>query len=143
MTTPHGRRCGGFTLLEVLLVLVILVTLAGLAVGTYDGIRRAADIRAARAQIGLFESQLELYKLGVKNYPSTDQGLEALRTPPANLPNPDSWEGPYLNKPVPLDPWGNPYQYQFPGKTNTSSYDLWSFGPDGSDGSEDDVGNWK
>jgi general secretion pathway protein G len=141
-----GRRTrgvrSGFTLLEVLLVLVILVTLAGLAVGTYDGIRRGANIKAARAQIGLFESQLALYQMAVTDYPSTDQGLEALRNPPSDLLNPDSWEGPYLDKPVPLDPWGKPYQYQRDGKNNPNKYDLWSFGPDGTDGTADDIGNW-
>jgi general secretion pathway protein G len=141
-----GRRTrgvpGGFTLLEVLLVLVILVTLAGLAVGTYDGIRRGANIKAARTQIGLFESQLALYQMALTTYPGTDQGLEALRNPPTDLVNPDSWEGPYLDKPVPLDPWGNPYQYLCPGKSNPDKYDLWSFGPDLTDGTADDIGNW-
>jgi general secretion pathway protein G len=142
-----GRRTrgvpGGFTLIEVLLVLVILVTLASLAVNAYDGIRRKANINAARVQIGLFESQLALYQLSLTTYPTPDQGgLEALRNPPSDLANPDSWDGPYLDKPVPLDPWGNPYQYQFPGKSNPDKYDLWSFGPDLTDGTADDVGNW-
>jgi len=141
-----GRRTrgvpGGFTLIEVLLVLVILVTLASFAVNAYDGIRRKANINAAKVQIGLFESQLALYQLSMKDYPSTDQGLEALRNPPSDLANPDSWDGPYLEKPVPPDPWGNPYQYQYPGKNNQAKYDLWSFGPDMDDSTADDIGNW-
>jgi len=141
-----GRRTrgvpGGFTLIEVLLVLVILVTLASFAVNAYDGIRRKANINAAKVQIGLFESQLALYQLSMKDYPTTDQGLEALRNPPSDLVNPDSWDGPYLEKPVPLDPWGKPYQYQCPGKNNPYKYDLWSFGPNTTDGDADDVGNW-
>jgi general secretion pathway protein G len=138
----HRAVSGGFTLIEVLLVLVILVTLASLAVTAYDGIRKRANINAAKAMIGLFEGQLELYQLSIKIYPTTDQGLEALRNPPNDLLNPDAWDGPYLKKPVPLDPWGKPYQYEYPGKNNPYSFDLWSFGPDMIDGTADDIGNW-
>ena len=136
------RRPAGFTLIEVLLVMVILVTLAAFAVGAYSGIRKQANIDAAGVQIALFEDQLALYELGVRSYPTTDQRLEALRTAPADLVNPDSWAGPYLKKPVPLDPWDNPYQYESPGKHNPDSCDIWSFGPDGTDGTEDDIDNW-
>ena len=137
------RRRGGFTLIEVLLVLVILVTLASLAVTAYDGIQRKANTDAATVQIGLFKDQLALFKLSMKNYPTTDQGLEALVQAPADLVNQDSWAGPYIEGGmVPTDPWENPYQYESPGKYNQNSYDVWSFGPDGTDGTDDDVGNW-
>lgn len=147
MTVSHSRRraprgSGGFTLIEVLLVLVILVTLASLAVTAYDGIREKANKDAAKVQIGLFKDQLGLYKLTVRSYPTNDQGLEALRNPPGDLANADSWAGPYIEGTIPMDPWGNPYQYQFPGKNNANGYDLWSFGQNGTDGDEDDVGNW-
>ena len=143
MAISHPRRRrGGFTLIEVLLVLVILVTLASLAVTAYDGIRRRANINAAKAQIGLFETQLDLYKLSVTKYPSTAQGLNALWTEPSDLTDANVWDGPYLKKPPPNDPWNNPYQYEQPGKNNATSYDLWSWGPDGNSGTEDDIGNW-
>ena len=144
MTVSHSRRRrGGFTLIEVLLVLVILVTLASLAVTAYDGISKKANIDAATVQIGLFKDQLSLYKLSMKVFPTGEQGLEALLQAPSELTNPDSWAGPYIDaEAVPLDPWGKPYQYQQPGKNSTAEYDVWSFGPDGNDGTDDDVGNW-
>ncbi|MBN2476175.1 MAG: type II secretion system major pseudopilin GspG [Pirellulales bacterium] len=138
------RRRGGFTLIEVLLVLVILVILASLVVGGYSSARKKANLNAAKAQIGLFESPLKMYEFDVGAYPTTEQGLESLRNPPGDLPNPDKWgPDPYLEKNVPLDPWDNPYQYEQPGRNNPNSYDLWSFGPDGIDGTDDDVGNWE
>ncbi len=143
MTVSYSRPPrGGFTLIEVLLVLVILVTLASLAVTAYDGIRKRANIDAATVQIDLFKNQLTLYRHSVRDYPETDQGLEALRNPPANLGD-LPWDGPYMEGAVPVDPWGNPYQYEKPGRYNTESYDLWSFGPDKDDGTEDDIGNWE
>jgi general secretion pathway protein G len=142
MTISNSRRRrGGFTLIEVLLVLVILVTLASLAVTAYDGIRRDAYIKAATVQIGLFRSALDLYQLNVRWYPSTDEGLDALRYPPASVPE-GVWAGPYLKDPVPLDPWNMPYQYMSPGRYNVDSYDLWSLGPDCTDGTQDDILGW-
>lgn len=142
-TSRSRRRPAGFTLIEVLLVLVILVTLASLAVTAYDGIRKRANINAATVQIGLFEDQLRLYQLTVGSYPTTDQGLEALRTQPADLADPDKWDGPYMEGTVPTDPWGNEYRYESPGKYNPNSYDVWSPGPNGIEGDDDDIGNWE
>jgi general secretion pathway protein G len=136
------RRRGGFTLIEVLLVLVILVVLASLAVVAYGPIKRRADINSAKSQIGLFGTPLEMYQITVGIYPTTAQGLAALRTRPADLANPAKWDGPYLSSPIPLDPWGNPYRYSYPGLRNPDKYDVWSVGPDGINGTEDDVGNW-
>lgn len=141
-TRASRRRPTGFTLIEVLLVLVILVMLVSLVVGTYTTVQRKAQINAARAQIGYFETPLETYHLDLNMYPSTQTGLQALISPPADLPNPQKWSGPYLKKAIPLDPWDRPYQYMCPGRMNPTSYDIWSAGPDGVDGSEDDVGNW-
>jgi general secretion pathway protein G len=134
------RREGGFTLIEVMLVLVILVTLASLAVTAYDGIRERANKNAAIVQMGLFRSALDMYQLSVRWYPTTDEGLEALRYQPASVPV-GQWDGPYLKDPVPVDPWGNYYQYMSPGRYNVDSYDLWSLGPDGVE-SEDDILGW-
>ncbi len=139
----RNRRRGGFTLIEVLLVLVILVILVSLVVGGYTTAQRKAMTDAARAQIGLFKTPLSMYHLAMFNYPSTQQGLEALLNAPSDLGNSKKWDGPYLEEGVPLDPWGNPYQYESPGKFNTNTYDIWSFGPNQSDGDDDDIGNWE
>lgn len=138
-----SRRRRGFTLIEVLLVLVILVLLASMSVPLYQSYQRQANFKAAKSQIGLFETAIEGFQLNIGSYPTTEQGLNSLLAPPADLPNPSKWEGPYLKgNEVPLDPWGTPYQYRFPGDRNPNGYDLWSIGPDRTDGTEDDVGNW-
>ncbi len=139
----RNRPPGGFTLIEVLLVLVILVILVSLVAGGYISAQRRAMTDAARAQIGLFKTPLTMYHLSLFTYPSTQQGLEALLNPPSDLGNANKWDGPYLEESVPVDPWGNPYQYESPGKYNTETYDIWSFGPDQSDGTNDDIGNWE
>jgi len=109
---------------------------------TYFSIMRTANRNAVEAQIGLFDQALELYRINLKEFPTTEQKLQALREPPADLEDEDQWNGPYLNKEIPLDPWGNEYQYASPGSHN-GDYDIWSWGPDGQDGTEDDIGNWE
>jgi general secretion pathway protein G len=136
------KRRGGFTLIEVLLVLVILVVLASLAMVAYGPIERKMKVDAAKGQIGLFKTPLQMYQLSIGAYPATAQGLDALRTAPGDLPNPAKWDGPYLDSPVPLDSWEQPYQYVSPGTRNPDGYDVWSSGPDGQSGTEDDIGNW-
>ena len=136
------RRRAGLTLIEVLLVLVILVIIASLAVTAYGPIQQKAYINAARTQISAFKTPLQAYRLDLGDYPATGQGLEALRAAPSGVSDPTKWNGPYLDSPVPLDPWGNPYQYEYPGKYQTDLPDIWSLGPDAIDNSEDDVGNW-
>jgi general secretion pathway protein G len=126
----------------VLLVLIILVVLASMAALEYRSAKRKSSIDAAQGQIGLFEPALQMFELSIGAYPTTAQGLDALRSAPADLPNPAKWDGPYLNKPVPPDPWEHPYQYQSPGQHNPDGYDVWSNGPDGQSGTEDDIGNW-
>ncbi len=141
-TSPSRRRRSGFTLIEVMLVLVILVILAGMAVTAIGPMRRRAQINAAKTQVGLVATALDNFDLLTGNYPATDQGLDALIDPPANLPNADPLDWPMLKKRVGLDPWDNPYQYESPGKNNPASYDIWSFGPDEVNGTDDDIGNW-
>jgi general secretion pathway protein G len=136
------RRRGGFTLMEVLLVLVILVILASFAVGAYGPMKRKAKVDAAKAQVGLFKSPLQMYEESVGSLPTTSQGLNALRRSPGDLPNNGKWDGPYLESEVPQDPWGHQYQYASPGSHNSDSYDVWSPGPDGVSGTSDDIGNW-
>ncbi len=141
-TSPSRRRRSGFTLIEVLLVLVILVILASLAVTAYGPIQRRARINSAKSQIGLVKTALGNFQLVTGEYPATDQGLDALLDPPADLPNADPMDWPMLETRVGEDPWHNPYQYESPGKYNPTSYDIWSFGPDKIDGTADDIGNW-
>ncbi len=141
MIQSRSRRGRGFTLIEVLMVLVILVIIAGLAVSTYTTQLRRARADAAKAQIGLLKTPLAMYNMDIGMYPTSNQGLQALRSPPADIPNPGSWNGPYLDNDIPLDPWGHPYIYISPGRYNPD-YDVYSLGPYGQDNSPDNIGNW-
>lgn len=137
---PQGRRRGerGLTLVEMLLVLVILATLAAIVVPKFAGRSQQAKVTAAKSQIANFEMALDAFEVDNGYYPKGGQGLQELFTPPANAPD---WKGPYLKKGIPLDPWGNPYLYEFPGKLNPDGYDLVSLGPDGRSGGGDDITN--
>jgi len=131
----------GFTLIEILIVMVILGLLAALVGPKMFGKVGKSRQKAAKAQISLFETSLDTFRLDMSRYPASDEGLEALRTKPADS---EKWDGPYIPKKVPLDPWGNPYEYQLPGENG--EYDLTSFGADGTAGGEDenkDIVNWK
>lgn len=132
------RKQRGFTLIELLLVLVILVVLAALAVPKFAGRTEQARITAATSDIAVFESALSAYEIDVGRYPTTDEGLDALINQPANAKN---WKGPYLQRAVQNDPWGNKYIYVSPGTHSKSGYDLYSTGPDGQEGN-DDIDNW-
>ena len=134
------RRRDGFTLMEVLLVLIILVVLASLSVGIFTGTRKKANEQAARAQIGALETPIDTFHMHCNQYPGS---LSDLRQSPSDTAIASSWGGPYLKKAVGADPWGNQYQYVTPGKHNTDTYDIWSHGPDGQAGTEDDIGNWE
>lgn len=137
-SNTRQRRRGGFTLMEVLLVMAILVIL-GSMVGVYViGMQKSAFEDAARTQIGLFKTQLNAYRLHVGSYPNGTQGLNALLEAPADLKNPAKWRGPYADDTIPNDPWGNPYQYEL---TNADIYRVWSWGSDGINGTDDDISN--
>ena len=123
--------------MEVLLVLVILVILGSMAGIFIRGARNRAMIDAARTQIGMFEGAIDMYELHMLSFPSSSEGLQSLRQPPGGSDS-TRWAGPYLEKEVPPDPWGNPYQYQL---VDTENYRLWSYGPDGVDQTEDDITN--
>jgi general secretion pathway protein G len=97
-----------------------------------------APIREAKAQIQLFQTSLDAYKMDIGSYPTTGPGLEALRSPPGNLPTPSKWKGPYYNTDLPLAPWERPYQYLSPGVHNPDSFDVWTIDPDGHE-----IGNWQ
>ncbi|MCA9187041.1 MAG: type II secretion system major pseudopilin GspG [Pirellulaceae bacterium] len=135
--TMRNRRRGAFTLMEVLLVLVILVVLGSIAGYYISGAQGKAMRQAAQIQINAFGDCLEGYKLDVLSYPSSNQGLSALIAAPSDIADPNRWQGPYFAKPqIPRDPWGNEYQYQLDGP---EAYQIWSLGPDGVDGSQDDI----
>ncbi|NBB79615.1 MAG: type II secretion system major pseudopilin GspG [Verrucomicrobia bacterium] len=135
-------RTAGFSLIEILIVIALIAVLATVTIGNLDNVfggqqEKVADIFVNQtAKIGLTP-----YKLDMGNYPTTEQGLQALIRPPAGKEA--NWDGPYLEE-IPLDPWKNPYQYKFPGSKNINGargYDIWSHGPDGTE-SADDIGNW-
>lgn len=137
-----GSR-SAFTLIELMIVVIIIAALAAMIVPRLSG--RAEQAKAAVAQSDInanISTALKLYQLDNGNFPSTEQGLDALLNKPSSEPAPSNWNEPYLEK-APVDPWGNPYKYKCPGANNKLGYDLYSMGKDGSDGTEDDITNWK
>jgi general secretion pathway protein G len=132
---------GGFTLLELLVVMVIIGLLAGFVAPRYFAQVGKSQVKAARAQIDALDKALEQYRIDVGHLPTTEQGLAALNAQP---PGEQNWAGPYLKKDVPLDPWGSAYLYAEPG-THNNDYDLISLGKDGragGTGEAADLGNW-
>lgn len=139
MKTALRRR--GFTLLELLVVMVIIGLLASYVGPKFFSQIGKSEIKAARAQIDALEKALDQYRLDVGRYPTTDQGLNALIERPSGE---QRWSGPYLKKAVPLDPWGRPYVYRQPGEHG--EYDLLSLGKDGQPGGTGeaaDITNWQ
>ncbi len=134
----------GFTLLEIIVVVFILGLLAAIIAPRIIGRTDDARITEAKVQIRNFETALKLFKIDNGFFPSTEQGLDALIEEPDTGRIPGKYrEGGYLEgERIPPDPWDNPYQYQTPGTHNADSFDLWSFGPDKADGTDDDLGNW-
>lgn len=127
--SPFPRQTAGFTLLELLVVMVIIGLLAGYVAPRYFAQVGKSEVKVTQAQIVAFEKALDTYRLDIGRYPTTEQGLNALLQRPQNEAK---WNGPYLQKAVPLDPWGKPYQYKSPGEHG--EFDLWSFGKDGQPG---------
>lgn len=139
MNDSNSSRMGGFTLIEVMVVVVILGILAAVLVPKVMDRPDEARIVKARQDIRALEAALNLYKLDNYEYPTTDQGLEALVTQPDIPPEPPRWKsGGYVDR-LPLDPWQQEYQYLNPG--THSSVDIYSTGPDRQP-SDDDIGNW-
>lgn len=130
----------GFTLLELLVVMVIIGLLAGFVAPRYFSQIGKSEVQTARAQLDALEKALDTYRLDTGHYPTTSQGLTVLNQAPANEAK---WRGPYLKKAVPQDPWGQPYLYVSPGRHG--EFDLYSLGKDGKLGGEHeaaDITNW-
>lgn len=142
---PIRKLCSltGFTLIELMLVVIIIGTLAALVIPRLAGRAEQARNTAVKADIlSNIPLALDLYELDNGAYPTTQQGLDALIEKPTTAPLAKNWNGPYLKK-KPADPWGNQYRYVSPGVHNTEDYDLFSVGKDNSEGGNDDIGNWE
>ena len=132
----------GFTLIELMIVVIIIAALAAMVVPRLAGRTEQAKKAIARADINSNISMaLKLYELDNGAFPTTQEGLDALLSKPSSAAA-SNWNGPYLEK-KPIDPWYNPYLYKYPGAHNKSGYDLYSPGTDGTEGTDDDIGNWE
>jgi len=142
--SPTAPR--GFTLIELVVVIIVLGLLAGLVLPQITGRVSDAKLTTARTQIEMMGVALDSYRLDNGRYPTTQQGLEALRVEPTTGPLPNNWRGPYLRREVPLDPWDRSYEYRSPGEANPTSYDLFTLGLDGQPGGEGedaDITSWQ
>jgi general secretion pathway protein G len=140
MNKVATKKVRGFTLLELLVVLVIIGLLVSFVGPRYFSQLGKSEVKMARAQIRALEDALDQYRLDVGRYPASEEGLQALNAAPAGS---QRWQGPYLKKAVPADPWGMEYQYKVPGERG--EYDLYSLGADrqpGGTGDAGDIGNW-
>ena len=143
----HSRRRSrqdGFTLIEIMVVMAIIAMLAAMVGPRLIRQQEKAAVKAAQAQVERLGTALDTYRLDMGRYPTTQEGLGALMQPPGGGGG-SRWDGPYLNKDVPLDPWDNPYQYRAPGGGGRP-YDLFSFGADGApggDGDNRDITSWQ
>ncbi|HZL43394.1 MAG TPA: type II secretion system major pseudopilin GspG [Verrucomicrobiae bacterium] len=138
---PGRAARSAFTLVELLLVLVILGTLAAIVLPKFTGTTQRSRITAAQTQISAFKTALNTFELDMGYYPKGSAGMMELIQQPRN--NTQNWHGPYLESDsIPKDPWGNEYVYTCPGKHNPTSFDIQSAGPDGQLGTDDDLANW-
>ncbi len=139
MSQKRHRRA--FTLVEVILVVVIIAMLAGIVLTRLHGHSEKARIAAAKAQISSIKTALGSFEMDCGRFPTTSEGLIALVVKPSDLTPAAKWQ-PYMEESkIPSDPWGWEYLYRCPGSENTTGYDLLSPGPDGEEGTEDDIGN--
>ena len=138
-------HASGFTMLEVLLVIGLLVALMALVVPNLIGRSEAAKVKTTKLQIHSIEQALEFFRGDMGRYPSTDEGLQSLSD--KNQIQDDElvkkWTSPYLDKKgIPRDSWGSPLNYECPGRHNETRFDLWSNGPEKQEGTDDDITNW-
>ncbi len=134
--TTTFRRGTGFTLLEMVIVLGIIAMILGGAIFSMKKIGSGAKVKQADADFRSLDSALAMYKLNGGNYPTTQQGLQALVVKPTTTPVPRRWT-PVMDK-IPNDPWNNPYGYRFPGKKDTAEFEIFTKGPDGIENTPDD-----
>ncbi|PTX91639.1 type II secretion system major pseudopilin GspG [Opitutus sp. ER46] len=135
------KRNRGFTMLEIMVVLAIIGLLTGLGISQVNKMLDNARVDTATLFVNTsVKVPLMSYRMHMGDYPSTQEGLQALLTPPSSRAG--MWRGPYVER-MSLDPWGEPYQYAAPGTHNKDGYDVWSKGPDKQSGTEDDIGNWE
>ncbi len=134
----------GFTLIEIMLVVIIIGILAAMVIPNLSGRSDQAKVSTVKADIEAnISAALDMYEIDNGSYPTTEQGLSALFNKPSSAPIPENWRGPYIKRKKSFtDPWGKPYNYVAPGTHNTESYDLSSYGPDGVS-SSDDITNWE
>jgi len=138
LPSKNIRRRQGFTIIELILVMVIIATLAAIVIPKFAGRSEQAKLTAAKADIASISLGLDAFEVDTGSYPRSGN-LDLLVTPPNDA---TGWKGPYLSKGIPLDPWGSAYSYEYPGKHNVNGYDLVSAGPDGRMGTDDDITNW-
>jgi len=131
------RARGGFTLIEIMVVVIIIAALAGMVIPHFIPATQDAKSKIAQADLAQLSITLKLFHLHNNRYPAQEEGLDILLRPSTS----STWKAPYLEKP-PLDPWKNMYRYRYPPVQNSYGPDLWSMGPDGQDGGGDDVCNW-
>jgi len=134
---PTSARRSGFTLLEMVIVLGIIAMILGGAIFAMRGIGDAAKLRQVESDFKSFESALAMYKLNAGNFPTTQQGLEALVNKPTSTPVPRRWV--QVMSRIPDDPWGAPYVYRFPGSKRANEFEIISIGPDGRPNTDDDI----
>jgi general secretion pathway protein G len=141
-TQPIPRRSRGFTLIEMMVVVVVIGVLAATIIPQFIGTTHDAKVSAAKSHVAELESALERFNIHMDRYPTMEEGLKVLVEEPSG--DDKKWRGPYI-KQLRVDPWGNPYQYRRPGTHHPTSFDLWSRGADKADGGEGDgadIGNW-
>lgn len=144
LTPQSNQLCAGFTLIELMMVVIIIGILGAIVLPRFVGQADKAKKAAAQLEIRNIGMALERYEMENGAFPTIEQGLKALVEKPTSSPVPRDWGGPYLkDNEVPKDPWKQSYQYRRPSQNNHPDYDLWSFGPDEKDGTEDDISNWK
>lgn len=138
MNANDRRQRSGFTLIEIMVVVIIIAALAGMVVPRLWSISDDAKRNIARADIASLSTGIRMFRFHCERFPTSDEGLDGLLTQPASLP---AWKGPYIEK-KPLDPWKRKYQYRCPGSHNQTGFDLWSQGPD-EQKADDDITNWE